>query len=81
MGLETLIWVISYEAKCYVATPIDFDDIPTNGGRGGVDRCSSVVSCAGRRALYYLEVVAMYMKRMAAAVIVVDHYLNCVVIV
>ena len=80
-GLETLIWVVRYEAEGYVTTAIDFDNVPADGDRGRVDGCSSVGCRAGCRALYYLEVVTVYMERVTTCVIIVDHYLNCVVIV
>lgn len=61
-----LIWVVRYEAEGHVAKSVDFDDVATDGSRWRVDRCSSVDASAHWGALYYLEVMAVYMERMTA---------------
>lgn len=57
--LEILIWIICYEAKRYVSTSIDFDDVAAYGCCWGVNRFATVDASVRCRALYYLEVVAV----------------------
>lgn len=78
-GVEgILIWVIRYEAKRYITARVDFDDVAAYGRCRGVHRGSTVNASVGCGALYYLEVVAVDVERMAARVKVVDHHFNCV---
>ena len=79
-GVMRLIWVVCYEAKGYISTRIDLDDVATDGSRWRVDRCPTVDASVDCRALYYLEVVAVDMERMAPCVEIVDYYLYCVAI-
>ena len=76
-----LIWIICYEAKGYISARIDLDDVATDGGGWGVDRCSAVDTSAGCGPLYDLEIVAVYVEGMAACIEVVDYYFDCIVVV
>ena len=58
-GEGVLIWVVCYEAKGYISTRIDLDDVATYGGGWGVNRCSTVDTGAGGGPLYDLEIVAV----------------------
>lgn len=58
-GEGILIWVVCYEAKGYVSTRIDFDDVATYGGGWGIDGFSTVDTSAGGGPLYDLEIVAV----------------------
>ena len=78
---ETLIWVVRYKAKGHVTPRVDFNDVATYRRCWGVDGFSTVDAGVGGGALHYLEVVAVYMQGMAAAVEVVDHYFNDVEII
>ena len=81
MGWGILIWIIGDEAKGYITTRVDLDDVATDGSCGGVNGRSTVHASISRRALYYLEIVTVQMKRMAASVEVVDYDFDCVIIV
>ncbi len=79
--IGTLIWIVCNETKGYVTTSVDLDDIATYGSRRGVDGRSAVDASVSCGALYYLEVVAMDVERMATSVKVVDHYFDCIVVI
>ena len=77
---EILIWVVRYEAEGHVTTPVDFDDVATYRRCRGVGGFPTVDTGVGGGALYYLEIVAVYVERMAAVIEIVDHYFNYVVV-
>ena len=79
MGI--LIWIVCDEAKGNITTPVDLDDIATNGSRRGVNGRSTVHASVSLRALYYLEVMAVQMKRMASIIGIVDYYFDYIIVV
>ena len=78
MGI--LIWVVGYEAEGHVAAAVDFDDVAAYGRRGGVDGFPAVDAGVGGGTLDDLEVVAVDVERVAAAVEVVDDDFDDVVV-
>ena len=79
--LGVLIWVVCYKAEGHITTTIDFDDVAAYRRCRGVDGFPTVDAGVGGGALYYLEIVAVYVERMAASIEIVDHYLNYVVVI